>query len=52
MPQHERILVIGATGTQGGAITERLLRQGQRVRAVTREPQSLRPRLRGGVTWK
>ena len=41
MPRHERILVIGATGTQGGAVTERLLKQGQRVRALTREPQSL-----------
>lgn len=40
MARHERILVIGATGTQGGAVIESLLKQGQRVRAITRDPQS------------
>lgn len=34
------ILVTGATGHQGGAATRRLLRQGWRVRALTRNPDS------------
>lgn len=34
------ILVIGATGTQGGATARRLLAQGARVRFLTRDPNS------------
>ncbi len=34
------VLVTGATGRQGGAVARELLRQGCRVRALTRRPQS------------
>lgn len=34
------ILVTGATGTQGGAVSRALLAQGMRVRALVRSPQS------------
>jgi uncharacterized protein YbjT (DUF2867 family) len=33
------ILVCGATGSQGGAVTRRLLDRGFRVRGLTRNPQ-------------
>lgn len=40
MNQHEGklIAVAGATGQQGGAVTRHLLRQGWKVRALTRDP--------------
>ncbi len=34
------VLVTGATGNQGGALTRALLRRGHRVRALTRRPDS------------
>lgn len=34
------VLVTGATGTQGGAVTEALLSRGMRVRALVRDPSS------------
>lgn len=34
----EKILVTGATGQQGGAVAKSLLRQGQKIRALTRNP--------------
>lgn len=34
------IAVVGATGRQGGAVARRLLREGVRVRALTRHPDS------------
>ena len=41
----ERIIVVaGATGLQGGAVTLRLLREGWRVRALTRRPDRRRAR--------
>ncbi len=38
MAQPKLILVTGATGQQGGAVAQDLLRQGQKVRALTRSP--------------
>lgn len=38
MYQTKLILVTGATGQQGGAVARSLLRQGQRVRILTRNP--------------
>lgn len=38
------IVVTGATGHQGGAVTRHLLRDGWQVRAVTRDPTSARAR--------
>ena len=40
MSQKLTVLVIGATGNQGGAVTRHLLKQGHRVRTLTRNPQS------------
>jgi len=37
-PTNEPILVIGATGRQGGAVARHLLNSGFRVRALTRDP--------------
>ncbi len=37
----QTILVTGATGRQGGAVARHLLRGGWRVRALTRDPESL-----------
>ncbi len=34
----EKILVTGATGQQGGAVARNLLRQGQKIRVLTRNP--------------
>jgi uncharacterized protein YbjT (DUF2867 family) len=39
MEKHENILIIGATGQQGGAITRELLGHGYRVKAMTRNPK-------------
>lgn len=36
--QPKTVLVTGATGQQGGAVTRSLLRQGHKVRALTRNP--------------
>ncbi|MBS0332019.1 MAG: NAD(P)H-binding protein [Proteobacteria bacterium] len=45
-------LVIGATGGVGGAVTERLLAEGWRVRALNRDPEAARRKLsRPGLTW-
>ena len=38
MATNETILVTGATGQQGGSAARSLLRQGQKVRALTRNP--------------
>ncbi|QQQ77301.1 NmrA/HSCARG family protein [Saccharothrix sp. 6-C] len=40
----EPILVTGATGAQGGAVTRALLARGHRVRALTRDPHSVAAR--------
>ncbi|MBD0844095.1 NmrA/HSCARG family protein [Streptomyces sp. TRM68416] len=40
MPNTEPILVTGATGGQGGAVTRALLARGRRVRALVRTPDS------------
>lgn len=42
--QHDPILVLGATGQQGGAVARELLARGHRVRALTRAPDSLAAR--------
>ena len=39
-PETKTALVIGATGTQGGAVTHALHNAGHHVRALTRNPQS------------
>ena len=44
----ETILVIGATGTHGGAIASALLDRGRRVRALVRDPSSPRAQALGG----
>jgi uncharacterized protein YbjT (DUF2867 family) len=36
----DTILVIGATGTQGGTVARRLLEAGRKVRGLTRDPKS------------
>jgi uncharacterized protein YbjT (DUF2867 family) len=41
MPKPITVLVAGATGQQGGAVTRLLLEKGHRVRALTRKPQSI-----------
>lgn len=40
MPDDNTILVIGATGRQGGAVADELLNHGYRVRVLTRKPAS------------
>lgn len=47
------IMVTGATGAQGGAVVDALLKSGQSVRALVRDPQSPRAKslvLRGVTT--
>jgi uncharacterized protein YbjT (DUF2867 family) len=46
MGEHDSrtIAVVGATGLQGAAVTRRLLREGWRVRAVTRNPDGKQAR--------
>jgi len=39
MPDPKEVLVIGATGQQGGAVARELLAHGWRVRAMTRKPE-------------
>jgi uncharacterized protein YbjT (DUF2867 family)/glyoxylase-like metal-dependent hydrolase (beta-lactamase superfamily II) len=39
-----RVAVVGATGTQGGAVARELLSRGIRVRALTRDPDGVRAR--------
>jgi uncharacterized protein YbjT (DUF2867 family) len=39
-PDAKLVAVLGATGLQGGAVTRRLLADGYRVRALTRNPSS------------
>lgn len=39
-----KVLVSGATGNQGGAVTQALLASGHKVRALTRNPKSSRSR--------
>lgn len=39
MTEGKTILVTGATGQQGGAVARSLLRQGQKVRVLTRKPE-------------
>lgn len=39
------ILVVGATGNQGGAVASHLLSNGYRVRAMTRKPESEKARM-------
>jgi uncharacterized protein YbjT (DUF2867 family) len=41
---HDPVLVIGATGTHGGAVTRGLLADGRSVHAVTRDPNTHRAR--------
>ena len=43
---HDRgpVLVLGATGGQGGAVAAALLRAGRQVRALVRDPASARAR--------
>ena len=40
MNDAKTVLVTGATGQQGGALARLLLERGQRVRALTRKPDS------------
>lgn len=40
MAEPLKVLVIGATGNQGGAVARLLLKKGHQVRALTRDPQS------------
>jgi len=40
MTKEVTVVVTGATGKQGGAVTRGLLKRGHKVRAVTRDPNS------------
>ena len=41
MTQKLTVVVTGATGKQGGAVARGLLKRGHKVRAVTRDPNSI-----------
>ncbi len=43
------VVVCGATGRQGGAVTRNLLAAGWRVRALTRDPESAKARALGSI---
>ncbi|MCO5993802.1 NmrA/HSCARG family protein [Actinoallomurus rhizosphaericola] len=43
-PTNRTVVVVGATGLQGGAVTRHLLRGGWQVRALTRDPNGTRAR--------
>ncbi|MCH8909076.1 MAG: NmrA/HSCARG family protein [Candidatus Heimdallarchaeota archaeon] len=45
MSNQKLILVIGATGTQGGAVTRHLLKKGFKIRALTRDPSGDKAKL-------
>lgn len=49
MTQPKIILVTGATGQQGGAVAQSLLRQGQKIRVLTRNPAKAAPLARAGA---
>lgn len=44
-------LVIGARGAQGGAVARRLVADGHRVRALTREGNGPMPDIEPGIAW-
>jgi uncharacterized protein YbjT (DUF2867 family) len=46
---NDPILVAGATGRQGGAVTRHLLKYGQKVRALTRHPQKAEKLMEMGI---
>jgi uncharacterized protein YbjT (DUF2867 family) len=48
---HDRgpVLILGATGGQGGAVAAALLRAGRQVRALVRDPASARARQLSGA---
>ena len=52
MGQKLAVVVIGATGKQGGAVLKSLLERGHEVRAVTRNPDSAKARelAKAGIT--
>src|ERR1700751_4183628 len=41
---HKTVLVTGATGRQGGAVTRHMLLKGWRLRALTRNPDAHAPK--------
>jgi len=49
--KNKQALVIGATGAVGGAIAERLLADGWRVRALNRNPETARTKGPAGLEW-
>jgi len=49
--KNKQALVIGATGAVGGAIAERLLADGWRVRALNRDPETARTKGPAGLEW-
>lgn len=52
MTTHRQALVIGATGGVGGAVADRLLADGWRVRAINRDPATAAQRSgRSGLEW-
>ena len=45
MAQELTVVVTGSTGKQGGAVARSLLARGHKVRAVTRDPNSIQAKL-------